>query len=252
MPAGIAKPRQDEHRKPLDENASITRVWHWRITTESPRPDDLTLLSESELNRANRMRGGRSAAEYVTCRATVRRLLADFLGSEPADVPLGRRPCPGCGSVDHGPPAVLSPGGGPLLSISHSAGLGMLALSDAPVGVDVEAFRDVPVAELAVAALTPAERNIVLDAPEPHRTGLFLRCWTRKEAVLKAVGIGVTASLTALETKADRPGPVKVTTGPAHSVAATWWVTDLSVPHGWTASLASPAAGGRTITVQAL
>lgn len=80
----------------------------------------------------------------------------------------------------------------------------MLAVSRTPVGVDVEALRDVHVTELAGVTLTAAEQQVVLVMPEPRRTRAFLRCWTRKEAVLKAVGVGITTSLTALETSPGR------------------------------------------------
>ncbi|GGW13181.1 4'-phosphopantetheinyl transferase [Streptomyces capoamus] len=196
------------------------------------------------------MRGERSVAEYVNCRATVRRLLARLLGVDPVGVPMGRRPCPGCGSPEHGPPAVLLPGG-PLLSISHSEGLGMLAVSPGPVGVDVEALRDVRVTELAGAALTAAEQQVVLGTPEPRRARAFLRCWTRKEAVLKAVGIGITTSLTTLETSAAEPGPVVVTTDIASSGPVQWRVSDVSVPQGWVAFLALLATADEAVTVQA-
>jgi 4'-phosphopantetheinyl transferase len=256
VPAGTTESAWTEHTTSLDEatdtdgTAGTTALWYWRITADRPDPGDWALLAETERARAARMRGERAAAEYVSCRAAVRRLLAGILGGEPADVPLGRRPCPGCGSPEHGPPAVLRPDG-PRLSISHSGGLGMLAVSPTAVGVDVEALRDVHVAELADAALTPAERQTVLAAPEPGRTRSFLRCWTRKEAVLKAVGIGITASLTTLETAPERPGPVEVTTDLTDQGRVTWRVTDVPVPHGWVASLAVPATAAEGVTVRA-
>ncbi|MFC8419565.1 4'-phosphopantetheinyl transferase family protein [Streptomyces sp. NPDC057236] len=196
------------------------------------------------------MRDMDTAAEYVSCRAVVRRVLAGILGGEPADVPLGRRPCPGCGSPEHGPPAVLAPKDGPMFSLSHSGGLGMLAVSGCPVGMDVEALRDVHVAELADAALTPVEREVVLGMEEPRRTRAFLRCWTRKEAVLKAVGVGLATSPSALETGADRPGPVEVTADIVPSAPVTWRVTDVPVPPGWVASLALPAGADEIIDVR--
>ncbi len=125
----------------------------------------------------------------------------------------------------------------------------MLAVSGLPVGIDVERERDRCSAELVDKVLGPRERAIVLAAPEPVRTREFLRCWTRKEAVLKAVGIGIVTVLSELETHAGVPGPVEVTADALGSVSA-WQVRDVEVPGGWTASIALPAGADGDVTVR--
>ena len=61
-----------------------------------------------------------------------------------------------------------------------------------PIGVDVELQRAVPDA-LALAArnFTPAEYADLRSLEGPERDVAFLRCWTRKEACLKAIGCGL-------------------------------------------------------------
>ncbi|MET9770927.1 4'-phosphopantetheinyl transferase superfamily protein [Streptomyces sp. NPDC006415] len=117
-----------------------------------------------------------------------------------------------------------------------------------PVGVDAEAVRDLPVATLADDVLTGPEQESVRAASEgTGRARAFLRCWTRKEAVLKAVGIGIVTDLTALETRAWAPGPAEVAvTAPAPRTL--WHVADVVVPDGWTAALAVPASAHRGFT----
>ncbi|MFF1650709.1 4'-phosphopantetheinyl transferase family protein [Streptomyces sp. NPDC058240] len=128
----------------------------------------------------------------------------------------------------------------------------MLAVAPFPVGVDTEAVRNIPVEDITGNVLTPRERRAVLAEPEGSaRTRLFLRCWTRKEAVLKAVGIGIVADLTTLETRAWAPGPAHVTTD-ALATPTSWWVTEAAVPDGWAAAVALPADAGRNVTVQQL
>ncbi|WP_404955533.1 4'-phosphopantetheinyl transferase family protein [Streptomyces sp. 147326] len=124
----------------------------------------------------------------------------------------------------------------------------MLAVSRFPVGVDVEGDRDRCSPELVDKVLSPRERETVLATPDPVRTRAFLRCWTRKEAVLKAVGVGITTTLSELETHAGVPGPVQVTTDALGSVSA-WQVMDVDVPGGWTASVALPVGADRAVTV---
>ncbi|UYQ64809.1 4'-phosphopantetheinyl transferase family protein [Streptomyces peucetius] len=128
----------------------------------------------------------------------------------------------------------------------------MLAVAPFLVGVDAEAVRDLPVDELTDNVLTHREHDAVLAAPEgPGRARAFLRCWTRKEAVLKAAGVGIVTDLTRLETRAWAPGPAEVTTD-ALSGPTTWHVADTPVPDGWTAAVAVPAGFGGDVTVRQL
>ena len=110
-----------------------------------------------------------------------------------------------------------------------------------PVGVDVEVVRDFPLEELRRSTLTESERRVVLGSPEgPARTSAFLRCWTRKEAVLKAVGVGITTDLRTVETRPESPGPAVVAAG-VPGTPASWAVADLAVPDAWAAAISVPA-----------
>lgn len=59
------------------------------------------------------------------------------------------------------------------------------------VGVDVEVLRPVPAAGLARYWFTAAEAIWVAERPEAERSAAFLWLWTQKEAVGKALGIGL-------------------------------------------------------------
>jgi 4'-phosphopantetheinyl transferase len=131
-------------------------------------------------------------ARFGTGVALSRAVLAEKLGVAPGDVPLDRT-CPRCGKP-HGAPRL--PGGSPHLSISHSGDRVVLAVSDVPVGVDVERLdRKVDSTRLAKRVLLPEERDGI-ETPLD-----FLRAWTRKEAVVKATGEG-----TSVLPRADPPG----------------------------------------------
>ncbi|RSS80835.1 4'-phosphopantetheinyl transferase superfamily protein [Streptomyces sp. WAC06614] len=194
-------------------------------------------------------------AEFVTCRAAVKRALSQALDVPAGEISLGRLPCPGCGSVEHGPPAVRRPATTWRYSVAHSAGIGMLALSPFRVGVDVERRRTLDIAGFDDPVLTSTERRALYALPEGDvRTSAFLRCWTRKEAVLKAVGIGVAAELTALETGAGGPADSGVTCIDTTPIGfpGSWRTTDLAVPEDWVASIALPAGADRPPTVRRL
>lgn len=84
-------------------------------------------------------------------------------------------------------------------NISHSAGLAVCAIDSAPVGVDVEMLREFTDRKrLAERYFCPAEQNFIGDHAEPNMA--FLRVWTRKEAYLKCIGVGLTRDLRSVNT----------------------------------------------------
>ena len=82
--------------------------------------------------------------------------------------------------------------GGLWFSISHSGGICAAAVSDCPVGVDVERVRPDYRPSLVERSLTPGERQ--------RYDGDFTRLWTRKEAVVKLTGEGITGWPAKVET----------------------------------------------------
>jgi 4'-phosphopantetheinyl transferase len=95
--------------------------------------------------------------------------------------------CPRCGSDAHGRPVLLATAAvrhPASVSIARAGDLSVVALTDAgPVGIDVEAEAAADFAGFAQVALHPSERSA--PAVDPTRT------WVRKEALLKAYGLGL-------------------------------------------------------------
>ncbi|MEU6260329.1 4'-phosphopantetheinyl transferase superfamily protein [Streptomyces sp. NPDC047043] len=205
-----------------------------------------TILSPAELQRAARIKDPERAAAFVRGRTLVRELLGELLGTEPQSVPLGRAPCPDCGDLEHGPPALLTPGTAPRISLSHTAGYGILAVAGFPVGVDLEERRALDLDTVGGKALTPRERAVFTAAPPGDRSPLFFRCWTRKEAVLKAVGTGIVGPLDELDVRPERPGHAHVTAG-VPGRERPWLIRDLALPAPLVGAVAVPRehAAGR-------
>ncbi len=118
---------------------------------------------------------------HLACRVIV----GAALDRRPAEVAWHRAPCPACGGP-HGRPVVV--GGGVEFSVSHTRGLVAIALAAQPVGVDVEGDPTDAWPDL-VGWLHPNEQREVAAATDP--VVAFGRAWTRHEAHLKALGIGL-------------------------------------------------------------
>lgn len=206
------------------------------------------LLSGPERHRAGRFRFAADRHRWMVGRALVRLAVAGGGRADAARLPLV--------DGDDGKPYCPQPGA-KRFSLSHTRGtgrdhIGLLALAgaDTEVGVDVEAVR--PVDDLCATAamvLTPGELAWVGDRPEPHRAAAFLRLWTCKEAVLKAMGCGLRIDPRALEIgplPADAPVNRPVAPpGPATGGASRpWCVSGVAVGDGLVAALACdrPAA----------
>jgi 4'-phosphopantetheinyl transferase len=142
-------------------------------------------LSQDELERAARFRFRRDAERFVAGRGQLRRILAGLLECDPAALRFA-----------YGPSGKPSLRGGADLSfnLAHTQALGLLAVTaDAKVGVDIESH-SAPVQdceELAHGFFAPAEVRTLMALPRSQRDVAFLRCWTRKEAYVKALGDGL-------------------------------------------------------------
>lgn len=156
----------------------------WRIDLDQHVPAAaLARLSADELARARRFVFERDRQRFIAAHAALRQLLGQHTGhpSETLRLMAGR----------FGKPAMAP--AGLHFNLSHSQGIGLVALStgDEP-GVDVEWVRPMPDAlALAAAYFSPTEHAALAACPEPLRDRAFFVCWTRKEACLKAIGIGL-------------------------------------------------------------
>jgi 4'-phosphopantetheinyl transferase len=146
----------------------------------------LDLLDSAELDRLSAYRGEADRRRFVLGAALLHHQLGRATGTDPRRC-LVDRTCPGCGRA-HGAPRPLTPGW--WSSVSHSGDTVTVAVTRAgAVGVDVEEERMVDDATMAM-ALRPRELAWVRADP-PRRAERFTLMWTGKEAVLKALGVGI-------------------------------------------------------------
>jgi 4'-phosphopantetheinyl transferase len=167
------------HRSPARPGTADIHLWRIRLTANVDRL--IASLSTPELQRLGRCHGDRRM-RFAISHGAMRDVLSDYLDCTPAAVPLraeyGRAP-----SVP-----------GLWLSLAHCDRLALLAVSGAPVGVDVEAVEDADdedLLDLAEATLAPAELRRFCATPAADQPRSWLWLWVRKEAALKARGEGL-------------------------------------------------------------
>lgn len=149
------------------------------------QPDRLAILSEEETRRANSFRFRKHRDRFEAVHVALRMILSRYLQCEPVEVSLE--------TGAYGKPRISDVTTDIFFNISHSDATAVFAVSrGADVGVDIECTDSChpDVVEIAESFLSTEEFATVLSAPAAERKKIFLRCWTRKEAVLKACGRG--------------------------------------------------------------
>ncbi len=165
----------------------------WVVDLAARRTDD-SLLSPEERARADRFVFEDDRSRYVTGRTALRTLLGRELGLAPGAVPLG--------ASAHGRPLCAPLEGRLDFNLSNSGDVAVIALAPQEnVGVDVETFRPVHDALGLSRHYFSAVESRDLERLEPgERDRAFLTCWTRKEAVLKATGLGLSIAPATVQT----------------------------------------------------
>jgi 4'-phosphopantetheinyl transferase len=148
----------------------------------------LATLSVDERNRADRFRFENLRRAFAISRGGLRFLLAAFLGRHPKEIAFdyGSRGKP---ELQHGSRLRFN--------LSHSGLVTLYAFTlDCELGLDVEQLRDLPDHEaIATRFFSTGEVTDLRSLDPPERLAAFFRCWTRKEAYIKAVGDGLAIPL---------------------------------------------------------
>lgn len=191
-----------------------------------------SLLADDEGARAGRFAFENLRDSYTLARGSLRILLGRALGAAPESIRFRYG--------EKGKPTLAEPGRLRFNS-SHSGGLALVALTlDCEIGVDIEQIR--PLHDLqAVAAryFCAEEAAELMSLAEHQREAAFFRCWTRKEAYVKAIGDGLSAPLDGFAVSLQPgAGARMIHLGGDIRAAAAWSLRDLPVASGYAAALA--------------
>jgi 4'-phosphopantetheinyl transferase len=186
------------------------------------------LLSESELARAARFGRPELRDRYIVGRATLRTILGDALGIEPAQVAIvrGRRGRP------------MVEGGRIDFNVSHTRETAIFATTlDARLGVDIEhGDRALNVEGVARKFMSPAEQAMLDRLEGDARRHALLRLWTCKEAMSKATGDALSAPFRELHVVLE-PAPA-LRDGPPPYDPRHWRLLPVDVSGGYLATVA--------------
>ena len=201
-------------------------------------------LDADETARAARFHFERDRRHYTVARGWLRALLGRYLGVAPGAVLFGYEP--------RGKPFLMGTPAPVCFNVSHSHGRALLAFARGrEVGVDVEAGArlgdDWP--GLVRRVFSAREQAELAALPAARQRAAFLDGWTRKEAYLKATGLGITAGLQTIEVTLDpdRPPALRHPAAEEASAARAWTIHDLRTDTGFAAALV--VEGADTIAV---
>ena len=170
---------------PLRENE--VHLWSVRLDDKENRHRFGSWLTPAEVLRANQFGMAEVRDQFRIVRGVLRYLLGQYLSLDPVRVPI-----------------IYHESGKPLLghafqdwhfNVSHKDSRGLFAFArHRRVGIDIERFRVVPnLQNLIDRFFAESEKERFRRVPQEEKPACFFRAWTRKEAILKAVGSNVHA-----------------------------------------------------------
>lgn len=194
MPA-VATQSGDPWGTPPERLTLIDRAVHlWRASLDltPARLQGLAeTLSEDERAGASRFRFERDRRRYVACRAVLRTILGRYLRVAPGSLKFRYSP--------HGKPAIANgPGANAIrFNVSHAESMALFGFSRGrELGIDLERVRsDFAIDEIADRFFSQNEVAALRALRPADRVLAFFRCWTRKEAYIKARGDGLSLPL---------------------------------------------------------
>lgn len=227
------------------DSADLSRaeVHVWLIDL-SASPSDLAILrnhlSPDEIERAERFKFDRDRDRYIMAHGQLRRILGSYLRIPPADLTFSCNP--------HGKPEIVRTNAARDLrfNLSHSASAALIAVGEGRrIGVDLEYLdREVDCLELATRFFAPSEIEQLRAAPPESQRQAFFNCWTRKEAYVKAQGMGLQLPLTDFEVSLmpDQPASLVRTAADARE-ARRWRLQEIPLGRAYAGALAVEGHG---------
>ena len=192
------------------------------------------ILADDEINRASRFHFHRDRERFIAGRGLLRVILSSYMGASPGEIifTYGKR----------GKPALQPQVGGPAIefNLAHTHEMAIYAVTqDQPVGVDIEFIQaDFPVEAVATKFFSVAELSTLQALPRKLRVEAFFKCWTRKEAFIKALGDGLSCPLADFDVSLTPGEAAKLLhVGWAPEETSRWCIEDINAGAGCAAAV---------------
>lgn len=208
-------------------------LWHVPLRIGPAVVDRATqVLDAAELARAARFQRAIHREAYIAAHAALRGILGRALGLAPASLMFNNGPA--------GKPTLSTPTHPRMhFNLSHANDHALVVLStQGEVGVDLECLPVQGLEELDASIFSAHEIAAVAACPAEHRPLARLRCWVRKEAVLKAAGCGLSDEVRTLTVSIDEPARIVSSAHPqvAHG---EWFLAAVERPAEWIGAVAA-------------
>jgi 4'-phosphopantetheinyl transferase len=212
------------HREALCDYTDGVAVFRLPVSSGAAADSLLARLSPDEVSRAQRYHREADRQRFIYGRVILRTLLGRYTGQNPEGIQLigdaNKKPC-------------VMDKSGIQFNVSHAGNWILWAIGRVSVGVDVEEIKPVfSFDDIVAYSFSPEEQRHILAHPYARR--LFYQLWTRKEALVKATGQGLTDFI-------DR---IPCLDGEHHRAddglqrSASWSVRSFSVADGYPGAIA--------------
>ena len=227
LPAPPRPPQLGEHE-----------VHVWLADLEGPQESTFAnVLAPDEQARAARFHFEKDRRHYIAARGVLRWLLGGYLGVTPESIEFQYN--------EHGKPWIAPKPPMKLeFNLSHSHGLALYGFTlERRIGVDIEWMeRKTPLEELAQRFFAPAEVAALMSMPKELRRNAFFNGWTRKEAFIKAHGIGLSLGLEKFAVSLEDNSPALLSMEGEPQAPARWTLRAFDTREGYAAALAVEGA----------
>jgi 4'-phosphopantetheinyl transferase len=210
-------------------NVDVGEVHIWTIRSSiraENRSSFERVLSLSERTAANRFHFERHRLSYIFSHAALRHTLSGYVNQTPEGIEFFQN--------SFGKPFLRD--NELQFNMSHSGDVVVIGVTRGrQIGVDVEMVRPIKdFSSIARLNFTKQECELIEATPTASQQYVFFRSWARKEAVIKAVGKGLSIPLNTFDASipADENGQRLGRFADAPDIDA-WWLSDLTVPEGY-------------------
>jgi len=161
-------------------------IWLINLNNSKLQAMDHSILDSIEAARAARFKYDQHRQRFIASHIAMRMILAKYLETQPQNLTYAKE-INGKPYLQYHPELKFN--------LSHSGDYAMVAVSDQPIGVDIEKISDRDELDLAKRFFSTAEYAWLIQQSADKQQAAFFQLWSRKESVIKLTGLGLKQSL---------------------------------------------------------